>query len=109
MKTKIYLKNCNDFKELKSNKLCSRKYFYYYNIVMSIRLEFDKVKQVLPKYIVFEETLMPNDLIIYIYRNDLKPEDLVNYSFNYVCIKEGLEIQANTNSRDDFIIKFYLL
>ena len=109
METKIYIKNCNDFKELENNELFSRKYFYYYNIFMSIKLEFDRVNQILPKYIVFGETLMPNTLIVYIYRNELKPEDLVNYFSNYFSIKEGLDLQANANSNDEFIIKFYLL
>lgn len=107
--TKFYIKKSNNFEELETNKLFSKEYFYYYNIFISIKMEFVKVKQVLPRYIVFDETLMPTRLLVYVYRDEITPEDLITYPSNYLCIKEGLESVASTNSGENFTIKFHLL
>ena len=107
--TKFYIRKGDNLEELDINKLCSKDYFYYYNIFIAIKLEFIKVKQVLPRYIVFDETLLPTLLVIYVYRDDLIPDDIITYPSNYLCIKEGLDQQALAKERDDFAIKFYLL
>lgn len=107
--TKFYIKKSNNFEELETNKLFSKEYFYYYNIFISIKMEFVKVKQVLPRYIVFDETLMPTRLLVYVYRDELTPDDIVDYPLNYLSIKEGLDQQAKANERDNFSIKFHLL
>lgn len=107
--TKFYIRKFDNLEELSINKLLSKDYFYYYNIFIAIKVEFIKVKQVLPKYIVFDETLLPTRLTIYIYRDDLIQEDIIAYSSNYQSILEGLNEQASANERDDFSIKFYLL
>ena len=107
--TKFYIKKSNNFEELETSKLFSKEYFYYYNIFISIKVEFIKVKQVLPKYIVFDETLISRQLTIYIYRDDLIQEDIISYSSNYQSILEGLKEAATANERDDFSIKFHLL
>lgn len=107
--TKFYIKKSNNFEELETNKLFSKEYFYYYNIFISIKMEFVKVKQVLPRYIVFDETLMPTRLLVYVYRDEMTPEDLITYPSNYLCIKEGLENAASANSGENFTVKFHLL
>lgn len=107
--TKFYIRKFNDLEELSINKLLSKDYFYYYNIFIAIKVEFIKVKQVLPKYIVFDETLISRQLTVYIYRDDLIQEDIISYSSNYQSILEGLKEAATANERDDFSIKFYLL
>lgn len=107
--TKFYIKRSNNFEELEINKLFSKEYFYYYNIFISIKMEFVRVKQVLPRYIVFDETLMPTRLLVYVYRDEMTPEDLITYPSNYLCIKKGLETAASANSGENFTVKFHLL
>ena len=107
--TNFYVKTINNIEEIELSKLFSREFLYYYNIFISIKIEFEKVNQTLPKYVVFDETFTPNQLIVYIFRDNLMPENITNYIFDYICIREGLDSIAMTNSREDFIIKFHLL
>ena len=95
---------------------------HYRNLLVSVIIAFERVKERAPKFVVFNDTL-PHLLRVLIFRDDIQEEDLFNDDIRtlsadsrLICIQQDLDAQAEANRRyinDSFevedLVKFELL